>query len=149
MSPKTCLFIFAPNGDWSKSQLIIVDCGVGFPEEDAFGVDLQIPDTHYLEDKKDRILGIFITHVTKTISVPSGLSFYHRSGYSNFCSSIAAAFIESRLAESQVRAKITVYSDMTLSLADLLLSSRFASPTQFPILSIWLSYPHRYFVSRF
>ena len=56
------IYEFIPNGDASKSQIIIVDCGVGFPEEDAFGVDLQIPDTHYLEDKKDRILGIFITH---------------------------------------------------------------------------------------
>ena len=56
------VYEFIPNGDTSKSQIIIVDCGVGFPEEDIFGVDMQIPDTHYLEDKKDRILGIFITH---------------------------------------------------------------------------------------
>ena len=56
------VYEFIPSGDVSKSQIIIVDCGCGFPEEDAFGVDLQIPDTHYLQDKKDRILGIFITH---------------------------------------------------------------------------------------
>src|SRR5574344_2248256 len=56
------VYEFIPSGDVSKSQLIIVDCGVGFPEEDAFGVDLQIPDTQYLANKKDRILGIFITH---------------------------------------------------------------------------------------
>lgn len=53
---------FAPNGDFSKSEIIIVDCGVGFPEEDVFGVDLQIPDTTYLNDKKNRIKAIFITH---------------------------------------------------------------------------------------
>ena len=47
------VYEFIPNGDTSKSQIIIVDCGVGFPEEDIFGVDMQIPDTHYLEDKKE------------------------------------------------------------------------------------------------
>src|SRR3989339_1959010 len=56
------VYEFIPNGDESKSEIIIVDCGVGFPEEDEFGVDLQIPDTKYLESKKDRIKGIFITH---------------------------------------------------------------------------------------
>ncbi len=43
-------------------DIIIVDIGVMFPDEEMFGVDLVIPDTSYLSDKKQRIRGILITH---------------------------------------------------------------------------------------
>lgn len=43
-------------------DIIIVDAGVMFPDEEMFGVDLVIPDTSYLADKKQRIRGILITH---------------------------------------------------------------------------------------
>ncbi len=43
-------------------DMIIVDCGLGFPEEDMLGIDLVIPDITYLEKNEERILGIFLTH---------------------------------------------------------------------------------------
>ena len=43
-------------------ERIIVDVGVGFPEEEMFGVDLVIPDVSYLAGKTHTIRGIFITH---------------------------------------------------------------------------------------
>ena len=44
------------------NDILIVDCGVGFPDEAAPGVDLVIPDINYLRDKKQQIRGILITH---------------------------------------------------------------------------------------
>ena len=44
------------------NDILIVDCGVGFPDEAMPGVDLVIPDISYLRDKKEKIKGIIITH---------------------------------------------------------------------------------------
>ncbi|RLC35475.1 hypothetical protein DRH14_00880, partial [Candidatus Shapirobacteria bacterium] len=106
------VYEYAPQGDFSKSQIIIVDCGVGFPEEDDFGVDLQIPDTTYLEDKKDRILGIFITHghedhigAIRFILPVLGLKI------PIYAPKLATAFIKARLEENQIKAKIKTYQD--------------------------------------
>ena len=43
-------------------DMIVVDCGVGFPDEDMYGVDLVIPDFSYLVANQKKLRGMFITH---------------------------------------------------------------------------------------
>lgn len=45
-----------------RDDIILVDCGLGFPEDDMLGVDLVIPDFSYLEKNKEKIKGLVITH---------------------------------------------------------------------------------------
>jgi len=45
-----------------NNDIIVVDCGLAFPEDDMLGIDLVIPDTAYLEDNIDRVRGLVITH---------------------------------------------------------------------------------------
>ncbi len=45
-----------------ENDMIVIDCGLAFPDEDMLGVDLVIPDFTYLEKNADRIRGILLTH---------------------------------------------------------------------------------------
>ena len=43
-------------------EILVVDCGIGFPDEDMPGIDLVIPDMSYLESNKEKLKGVVLTH---------------------------------------------------------------------------------------
>ena len=45
-----------------EDSIIVVDCGLSFPEDDMYGIDLVIPDVSYLEENIQKVKGFIITH---------------------------------------------------------------------------------------
>jgi len=88
------------------SQILIVDCGVLFPEETQPGVDLILPDLSYLEGKLDRVIGCVLTHGHEDHigGVPYLLSM--RSDIPLIGSTLTLALVEAKLKEH----RITPYS---------------------------------------
>lgn len=82
-------------------DIVVIDCGIMFPEEDMLGIDVVIPDISYLVENKDRIQGILITHghedhigalpyVLREINVPV------------FATKLTLGFIENKLREANL-----------------------------------------------
>ena len=45
-----------------EDSIVVVDCGLSFPEDDMLGIDLVIPDVTYLKNNIEKVKGIIITH---------------------------------------------------------------------------------------
>lgn len=56
------VYEYQQNGGQGQTERLIVDCGIGFPEEEMYGVDLLIPDISYLKGKEASIKAIVLTH---------------------------------------------------------------------------------------
>lgn len=87
-------------------DILIVDCGIGFPMEKELGVDFVIPDITYLKDKIDKIRAILVTHGHEdhTSAIP-----YHYKDLGSppiYTSNLTASFIENKFKEFGITEKV-------------------------------------------
>lgn len=90
------------------SDVLIVDCGIGFPHEKELGVDFVIPDVTYLKDKIQKIRAIILTHGHEDHI--SALPF-HYDALGNpevFTSKLTSMFIENKFKESGKPVKVNL-----------------------------------------
>lgn len=87
-------------------DIIIVDCGIGFPKEKDLGVELVIPDISYLHDKTDKIRAILLTHGHEDHI--SSLKFHYKTLGSPpvYSTKLTAHFVESQFAQLGQKIKV-------------------------------------------
>ena len=86
------------------SKLLVVDCGVLFPEETQPGVDLILPDFSWIEDRMDDVVGMVLTHGHEDHigAVPYLLKL--REDIPIYGSELTLAFVEPKLREHKLPA---------------------------------------------
>lgn len=93
-------------------DILIIDCGIGFPQEKEFGVDFVIPDISYLEGKTDKIRAVLLTHGHEDHI--SALPYhYNQLGKPQiYTSKLTAAFIENKFKEfnQNIRVNLVQYT---------------------------------------
>jgi ribonuclease J len=100
------------------NDIIVIDAGLKFPEEDMLGIDIVIPDITYLEENKDRVRGIIITHGHEDHI--GGLSYVLRHvNVPVYATKLTLGLIEHKLKEANIlsqtkRQLITNESDIKL-----------------------------------
>ncbi|MGO1917850.1 MAG: ribonuclease J [Brevibacterium aurantiacum] len=84
-------------------KLLIVDCGVLFPEEDQPGVDLILPDFAYLDDRLDDIVGLVLTHGHEDHIGAVPYLLRRRADIPILGSKLTIALIEAKLKEHRIK----------------------------------------------
>ena len=82
-------------------EMIIVDAGMGFPDEAAYGVDISVPDFGQLEEYKDEITALFLTHGHED-HIGSTPYFLKHVNVPVYLSKLTAAFVERKLEEHHI-----------------------------------------------
>src|SRR3989344_4060225 len=91
------------------NDILIVDCGVGFPEEAAFGIDLVIPDFTYVAQNKHRVKGVIVSHGHEDHLGALPFLFEHLK-CPIYATPLVAGFIEDKFADYGKREKVRVFN---------------------------------------
>ncbi len=84
-----------------NNEIIIVDCGMTFPDADMPGIDYVLPDITYVERNKDRVKAVFVTHAHEDHI--GGLPYLLKSvNVPVYCTRLTAGLIEGKLREHRI-----------------------------------------------
>lgn len=100
------MYVYELYQDDMLQDIIIVDCGIGFPMEKELGVDFVIPDIAYLKDKTDKIRAILVSHGHEDHT--SALPYHYKDLGSPpiLTGNLTASFIENKFKEFDIPAKV-------------------------------------------
>lgn len=102
------MYVYELYKDDRLQDILIIDCGIGFPREKEFGVDFVIPDISYLKNKQDKIRGVILTHAHEDhiSALP-----YHYEDLGRppiFASKLTEAFLSNKFKEFKKTVKINL-----------------------------------------
>lgn len=95
------------------NQILIVDCGIGFPESAMLGVDVLIPDISYLKGKEDQIIGMLLTHAHDDHIAALPYILPELPQIPVYASRLTAGFAQDRLRDFDVKQDFTTFPDNT------------------------------------
>ena len=90
-----------------KDEIMVVDCGIAFPDREMLGIDSVIPDTRYLEENKQKIRGIVLTHGHED-HIGSLPFIWPKLGAPIFATTLTAGFVEHKLSEHGLNPRINI-----------------------------------------
>jgi len=100
------MYLYELYEDNRLKDILVVDCGIGFPQEKELGVDFVIPDISYLSDKKQFIRAILLTHGHEDHTSALPFHFASLGRPAVFASKLTATFVENKFKEHQEKISV-------------------------------------------
>ena len=111
------MFVYEYRQEGKIRDILIVDCGIGFPGPEMYGVDLIVPDVRYLHDKRQYIRGLVFTHGHDDHIGGIPYVYNKLDGVPMWGTVLTAAFANIKLREIKAKARVTpVDFDKTLNI---------------------------------